>query len=218
MTIEEVFKKDNQTDVITELKSKRGIPLPDPKGAIKDLDPLQHEVFNKINRPDKKVKIDKDDLTEDDNTTTVVTAVNGEEQTGYRWEPVARIALSLQKLIVKRAVAFIFGNPVELNAETKGESQETVLKAVKRILFDVKDKSLNRKIARNIFSCTECAELWYPVEKENEDYGFKSKFKLRVAVFSPLLGDTLYPYFDESGDMVAFSRDCRLLWTYIIGK
>ena len=207
MTIEEVFKKDNQTDVITELKSKRGIPLPDAKGAIKDLDPLQHEVFNKINRPDKKVKIDKDDLTEDDNTTTVVTAVNGEEQTGYRWEPVARIALSLQKLIVKRAVAFIFGNPVELNAETKGESQETVLKAVKRILFDVKDKSLNRKIARNIFSCTECAELWYPVEKENEDYGFKSKFKLRVAVFSPLLGDTLYPYFDESGDMVAFSRE-----------
>lgn len=207
MTIEEVFKKDNQIDVITELKSKRGIPLPDAKGAIKDLDPLQHEVFNKINRPDKKVKIDKDDLTEDDNTTTVVTAVNGEEQTGYRWEPVARIALSLQKLIVKRAVAFIFGNPVELNAETKGESQETVLKAVKRILFDVKDKSLNRKIARNIFSCTECAELWYPVEKENEDYGFKSKFKLRVAVFSPLLGDTLYPYFDESGDMVAFSRE-----------
>ena len=37
MTIEEVFKKDNQTDVITELKSKRGIPLPDAKGAIKDL-------------------------------------------------------------------------------------------------------------------------------------------------------------------------------------
>lgn len=131
MTIEEVFKKDNQTDVITELKSKRGIPLPNAKGAIKDLDPLQHEVFNKINRPDKKVKIDKDDLTEDDNTTTVVTAVNGEEQTGYRWEPVARIALSLQKLIVKRAVAFIFGNPVELNAETKGESQETVLPQIR---------------------------------------------------------------------------------------
>ena len=39
MTIEEVFKKDNQTDVITELKSKRGIPLPNAKGAIKDLDP-----------------------------------------------------------------------------------------------------------------------------------------------------------------------------------
>lgn len=207
MPIEEVFKKDNQADVITELKSKRGIPLPDAKGAIKDLDPLQHEVFDKIKRPDKKVKIDRDDLADGDNTTTVITINDGEEQIGYRWEPVARIALAIQKLIVKRAVAFIFGNPVTLNAETKNDNQSLVLNAVQRILFDVKDKSLNRKVARSIFSCTECAELWYPIEKENEDYGFKSKYKLRVAIFSPLLGDTLYPYFDESGDMVAFSRE-----------
>jgi hypothetical protein len=38
-------------------------------------------------------------------------------------------------------------------------------------------------------------------------YGFSSKYKLRCTVFSPLLGDTLYPVFDDSGDMVAFSRE-----------
>ena len=43
-------------------------------------------------------------------------------------------------------------------------------------------------------------------EAESNRYGFPSRFKLRCAVFSPATGDTLYPYFDETGDMVAFSR------------
>jgi SPP1 family phage portal protein len=43
--------------------------------------------------------------------------------------------------------------------------------------------------------------------KYHEAYGFKSKFRLRSAIFSPLFDDTLYPYFDETGDMVAFSRE-----------
>lgn len=205
MKIEEVFQKDSQADIIAELKSKRYIEQPDEAQSIKDLDPYQHDVCNKVLRPDKKVKIDTDNDSPD--AKTVVTSENGNPESGFRYEPVARIALAIQKLIVKRAVAFIFGNKVELNAETASDNQATVLKAVKRVLYDVKEKSLNRKVARQIFSCTECAELWYPVEKPNATYGFPSKFKLRCAVFSPLLGDTLYPYFDETGDMVAFSRE-----------
>src|SRR5690606_35631363 len=34
--------------------------------------------------------------------------------------------------------------------------------------------------------------------------------KLRHAVFAPELGDELYPLFDETGDMVAFSRGYSL--------
>lgn len=205
MKIEEVFNRESQSDIIAELKSKRYIEQPDESDSIKGLDPKKHDVFNKALRPDKKVKIDTDNDSPD--AKTVVTSENGNPESGFRYEPVARIALALQKLIVKRAVAFIFGNKVGLNAETENDNQLAVLKAVKRVLYDVKEKSLNRKVARQIFSCTECAELWYPVEKPNTTYGFPSKFKLRCAVFSPLLGDTLYPYFDESGDMVAFSRE-----------
>lgn len=205
MKIEEVFQKDSQADIIAELKSKRYIEQPDEARSIKALDPLQHDVFNKALRPDKKVKIDTDEDSPD--ARTVIADANGNPESGYRYEPVARIALAIQKLIVKRAVAFIFGNPVELNAETENDNQLAVLKAVKRALYDVKEKSLNRKVARQVFSCTECAEMWYPVEKPNTTYGFPSKFKLRCAIFSPLLGDTLYPYFDETGDMVAFSRE-----------
>jgi hypothetical protein len=84
---------------------------------------------------------------------------------------------------------------------------------------------------RQVLSTKEAALLWFPVPVEktqtgtklknkitdfvnntignkfHERYGFKSKFKLRSAIFSPLLGDILYPYFDETGDMLAFSRE-----------
>ena len=48
--------------------------------------------------------------------------------------------------------------------------------------------------------------MWYPVEGRNGKYGFDSAFKLRCITLSPLHGDMLYPYFDETGDMMAFSR------------
>jgi SPP1 family phage portal protein len=211
MEIEELFKSQegespDHGKIIDELKSKRYIKDPDTGKFSKELDPLGHNVFDKIKRPDKRVKVDPDDPVAVANTINV-TGGDGEQSVGIRMEPVARIALAIQKLIVKRAVSFIFGNPVELDADPADESQKTVLKAIERILYDVKERSMNRKVARNLFSCTEVAELWYPVESKNNVYGFDSKFKLRVAVLSPLLGDTLYPYFDESGDMVAFSRE-----------
>ena len=200
MKIDDIFKLDRPSEAIEELKSKRGRAMPDVDKAAKQLDPLRHDVFNKALRPDKKVKIDQEDV----NVTKVITST--EAEAGYRYEPVARVAVALQKLIVKRAVAFLFGNPVELNAEPQNDKQKQVLTAVSRILHDVKSKSLNRKVGRQAMSCMEVAELWYPVEKVHGNYGFRSKFKLRAAVFSPLLGDELYPYFDESGDMTAFSR------------
>ena len=207
MTIEEIFKAEEgqQIDysaVIVELKSKRGIEITNKEKSESQLDPLKHEVFNRITRPDKRVKID----AEDPEYNTVIVTL-GEAKTGYRTEPVARIALAIQKLIVKRAVSFIFGNAVTLDAEVEGETQQAVMNAVKRALYDVKEKSFNRKVARTLFSCTEVAELWYPVENNNSTYGFDSKFKLRCAIFSPLTGDSLYPYFDETGDMIAFSRE-----------
>lgn len=189
MKIEDIFNMDSTSDVITELKSNRCAPMPDMERARKALDPQAHKINSTILRPDKQVKIGND----------------GEE--GIKIEKVARIALALQKLIIKRAVAFLFGNPVSYNAVPENEKQEAVLVALKKVLSDVKSNSLNRKVARATFSFKECAELWYPVEKENLKYGFKSKFKLRCSVLSPMFGDKLYPYFDETGDMTAFSRE-----------
>lgn len=209
MDIKELFLDETKksSEVIAELKSKRNVANPDTGTFKKELDPLKHDVYDKIKRQDKKVKIDPDDPDYKNNDENVINVTGGTTPTGYRYEPVARVALAIQKLIVKRAVSFLFGNAVTLDSSAEGEGQKAVLKALKRVMYDVKEKSFNRMIARNLFSCTEVAEYWYPVESANSVYGFPSKYKLRSAIFSPLLGDTLFPYFDETGDMIAFSRE-----------
>lgn len=210
MKIEELFQQAegqamDDAKVIAALKSGRIYDQPATGDYKKQVNPHEHEVFNKAARPDKPIRIQDDEKSIWTNVFTR-TGSDGEQAT-FRWEPVARIALALQKLIVKRAVSFLFGNPVTLSAQAESEQEKTVLKAVERVMYDVKDKSFNRKVARNLLSCTEVAEIWYPVEKKTNVYGFESKTKLRCSIFSPLLGDTLFPYFDETGDMVAFSRE-----------
>ena len=136
--------------------------------------------------------------------------VNAEEQPdkGVRIEQVGRIALAIQRLIRDRAVSFTFGNPVTYNCTPADETEAAILQAIKRIFYDVKISTVNRKAARNMYGTTEVAEYWYPVEaEEHELYGFKTGMKFKVALFSPAYGDRLYPYFDENRDMVAFSRE-----------
>jgi SPP1 family phage portal protein len=204
MDIKKLLKNEDISAVITGLKKGRATAEPDINKFLSQIDPEKHDINDEVKRPDKKVKVGKPESDED--KVKNVTK-GGEKEENVRYEKVARIALAIQKLIVKRAVAFTFGNPVTLNAEPENEQEKTVLKAVKKALFNTKSRTINRKVAREIYSTTEAAELWYPVEKENENYGFPSKYKLRVAVFSPANGDKLYPYFDETGDLVAFSRE-----------
>lgn len=209
MKVQDIITKKNVSvtndgDVIAELKGCRYIPQPDIENAKKALDPDLHDINNPILRPDKKVKIDTDENA--DSAQKVIST--DDEATNTRTEKVARIRIALQKLIIKRAVSFCFGNPVEWNCTPENEKQKAVKKAFDKIMTDVKINSINRKVARAIFGFKEAAELWFPVEvaKPHAKYGFNTKYKLRCAILSPMLGDTLYPYFEESGDMIAFSR------------
>lgn len=203
MSLEEIFQQSTSNDVISELKSHRYIAQPDVQRARKALDPKLHDINDELKRKDKRVVVDNEQQDSDSAKTVITT--NGESR-NFRIEKVARISLALQKLIIKRAVSFCFGNPVAYNSTPTNANEETIAKALSRIMYDVKSNSLNRKIARCIFGYKECAEYWYPVEVEHSKYGFNSKHKLRCALFSPVFGDTLYPYFDETGDMIAFSR------------
>ena len=207
MTIEEILKlarEDKGNDAIPELKSHRYIPQPDTEAANKALDPKLHDINNPVLRPDKRVKVTDDEQGE--SAQKVIDT--GGENTNYRTVKVARVALAIQKLIISRAVSFCFGNPPEYNTTPENEQQEMIVKALKRILYDVKSKSLNRKIGCAIFGYKECAEYWHTVSKDkpHSKYGFTTKHKVRCTLFSPAFGDTLYPFFDETGDMVAFSR------------
>lgn len=202
-----LIASEDSNAAIAELKNGRNTTEPKTEEYVKQLDPTLHDVCDPVKRRDKIVKVDVENETSE-NLKNIMATPGYDSETNTRPEPVARIALAIQKLIVKRAVAFTFGNAVGLTSDpTKGTKEADVLKAVKRVLFETKSRTLNRKVARAIFSSTEAAELWYPVEKPNESYGFSSKHKLRVAIFSPMFGDKLYPYFDETGDMIAFSRE-----------
>lgn len=214
VSLADLLKGTDYNALVEELKKGRLDAVPDADLFKRQLEPESHDVMDYIKRPDRWVKTDASDPNqssgdEDDahagHVIQVTTATDG---TVWRREKVARVAVALQKLIVKRAVAFLFGNPVQLDADPeKGTQEDQVLQALKKALKKTKSKTLNRKIARQIFSTTEAAELWYVVpDPNNHLYGFESNFKLRTAIFSPLKGDTLYPYFDETGDLIAFSR------------
>jgi len=153
----------------------------------KEYDPTQHPVTQKSIRPDRKIS------TEDG---------------GEKTEDVTRIAFPMQENIVKKASSFIFGNDVDLICKTKNEKEIMVLDAIKRLNEDASIDSLNLTIADYLFKSTQVAEIWYSelTDEVHETYGFPTFIKLRVSVFSPWDYNELYPYFDERGDLIAFSR------------
>lgn len=199
---------DNPGKTVGFLMSGRLTGLPSVTEYNKQLDPKLHDVMDKTKRPDKMVNVDP---TSDDYGVTRSIMTNQEEGIPEKCkiEPVARIALSFQKLIVNRAVGITFGNPVKYNSVQEEDIEKDLYNAVLRVLKDNKEPSLNRKIARHLYGMTEVAERWYITEGKEPHYNYSDRgttFKFRCQVFSPKFGDTLYPYFDDARDMVAFSR------------
>lgn len=203
MKLKDILALADKGVIIDNLKKGRKAAAPDVEKYKKELDPEKHDVMDPNKRPDKKVKVG----SSDPGGATQITTSGDQSEGSFRTEPVARIALAIQRRIVKSAASFTFGNPVDLIASAENTKEEDVFKSVKKVLYDNKDKSLNKKIARAMFSSTEVAEIWYPVPVDNIRYGFPSKFKLRCAIFNPLDGDKLFPFFDDYGDLVAFSRE-----------
>lgn len=192
--INEILAEQNIDVLISKLKNGRKVTIDfnNIETYRNEINPAEHKINKQSYRPDKRVRIVKDDGSE-----------------AWRTEKVARIPLALQKLIVNRAVAFCFGNPETINCEPQDEAEEKVLTAVKKVLQNAKTRKINNEIANDIFSVTEAAELWYLEPNKHKKYGFESDYKIKVAVFSPLRGDLLYPYFNDSGDLIAFSREYR---------
>lgn len=190
------------------LKSKRIGDNPKVEEINKELDPTKHKVMDPTIRKDKKVKADVDAGEEANAGSISVTRGSRKTSIPMRYEKVSRVSLAYQSLIVSRAVAFIFGIPVQYSCDTEDAQELEIFKAVKKVLHHNKEKYFNREIARELFSYTEVAELWYTTEEKEQNtiYGFPSKFKLRVMPLKPSENNSLYPYFDNTGNLLAFSR------------
>ncbi len=201
-----ISNSDEISKAIEELKSKRISESPDIESIKKEIDPNQHKVMDETIRKDKMVKADEGETA--DAGTKIVSTSSGRKEIPMKYEKVSRVALAYQDIIVSRAVAFLFGFPVEYVIESEDKNELAVQKAVERIFHDNKEKFFNWNIATELFSFTEVAELWFPVEleKEHNTYGFPTKFKLRVIPLKPSEDMQLFPYFDETKNMLAFSR------------
>ncbi|MCA4782336.1 phage portal protein [Empedobacter stercoris] len=154
--------------------------------ARKQLDPKQHDIMN----PHLRRRKNKEDSKKDDKKMNM-------------------IAVAYQKIIVKKEKAMIFGNQPILNSNPDGDVAKLIVKAIERILHDIKESSFNRKLAESVGSYTEGGELWYlkEDEEEHETYGFKTKMKIKAMLLSLKNGSQLYPTKDDFDDMIAFSRN-----------
>jgi SPP1 family phage portal protein len=192
MILEEILALETPDKIIAELK-KRATDSPDIAAINKEWNPLLHPVMDETLRPRKQILSDADNIE--------------------RLEEVNRIPLAYQRLIVGRAVSFLFGNPIVLNHSANDDTQMAIVESLKRVLRGNKEIPMNRKVGKRLMASQEVAEYWYTTElpaKANL-YGFDSKLKLKHQVFSPMDGDSLYPLFDQWGDLVAFSREYELM-------
>lgn len=148
-------------------------------GLMNEYDPTKHPVMDKQLYPD---------VVRDDGV-----------------ERVTRITLSFQKLAAKRMSELVCGIPVKRIYKPENDRQKQVAEALEALYDRNRINSVNIDRCNSLFAGCEVFTLWYAVEQRNDLYGFSSPLKLRCRTFSPMLGDELYPFFDEYGDMTAMS-------------
>lgn len=203
MNIQDILSEEDVALQVSQLMVR---PFNMPSGVLQTLkdqyEPESHRVFDKTYRPDKigrRPSGQKDDKGDDIMESYTIL--------------VSRIAFPFQKTICKRAASFLFGSDVTFDYDTqKDQSMNKVIEMITKILKSNRSTSINKELARRLFSEMEVAEYWYPV-KDDRYWGSisKSKFRLRCKLFSPFLGDRLFPHFDDFGDMDAFSRHYFIL-------
>lgn len=181
-TIQEILGSETtERERITALKQKT-VSVPawaGVKGLESEYDPKKHPVMDKGKYPD---------IVRDDGI-----------------EYVTRITLSFQKLAAQRMTELVCGTPVKRIYKPENDKQKLVASVLEKIFDRNRINSVNTDRFKRLFAGCEIFTLWYAVEAPNNIYGVKSLLKLRCRTFSPMLGDELFPYFDEYGDMVAMS-------------
>jgi hypothetical protein len=199
MKVQEVAKGATTPADIIKILKVRPTAIPDISELEKSLLVKNHDVFNPAKRENK--------MTYPNPVTDAAGKVT--DKGPGKLEFVNRIGLALQGLIIKRSVAFLFGNAVIKNHNAESENEKSLITCIEQFLEDANEDMLNRQAAKTVFSYKESAEYWFTVaaNEKHEEYGFETDRKLRCKVFSQKNGDTLYPLFDESGDMIAFSRE-----------
>lgn len=209
MKIEDIGTK------IQYLKKGRRTSLPDASSLLADWDSSKHEImWNKQKYPDRKIKTQEEKKIFDERTGKTLTEPEKTEDA-----VVNRISIPLEQDIVNIQTAFTVGTEPSMDCTPEGDDEKNLLEALKSVFKKNKIKFQNKKVVRSWLSEQEVAEYWYVID----DDSFWAKFlrhikfsgkstpnkKLKSVLWSPFRGDKLYPFFDDSGDMVGFSREYK---------
>ncbi len=188
-------------NVIGELRSK-SVTVRPWSDLRREYDPMLHPVMDRSAYPDTVLYQDRvsETETDQDGNPKVIKVPVGQEK-------VSRITYDLQRLAVKRVTELCFGIPVKriYRPEDGNERQEKAAKYLEAIFRRARIDSVNIERSNRLYASCEVMTMWYAIKGKTSIYGFESDFKLRCMTYSPMQGDTLYPLFDDSGDLVALS-------------
>lgn len=214
-TIDEVLRIEDIDQKIAYLKKGRKTELPDAVKLYNDWNPNRHEIITDTEKyPKIKITVEKEKEVYDEKTGKTTTIPKKTKDV----EP-NRIALPIEQDIVNIQTAFTVGTEPKINCEPE-ENEQGLFSALRKVLEKNKIKYQNKRIVRSWLSEQECAEYWYVVK----DDGFWAKLKRKIGtlfgasapeyrlnsvIWSPFRGDKLYPFFDDSNNLVAFSREYK---------
>ena len=214
-TIDEVLRIEDIDQKIAYLKKGRKTELPDAVKLYNDWNPNRHGIITDTEKyPKIKITVEKEKEVYDEKTGKTTTIPKKTKDV----EP-NRIALPIEQDIVNIQTAFTVGTEPKMNCEPE-ENEQGLFSALRKVLEKNKIKYQNKRIVRSWLSEQECAEYWYVVK----DDGFWAKLKRKIGtlfgayapeyrlnsvIWSPFRGDKLYPFFDDSNNLVAFSREYK---------
>ncbi|MCH3993037.1 MAG: phage portal protein [Prevotella sp.] len=212
-TLNDVLNLEDEGQKINYLKKGRRSNIPDVQRLRKCWDPTLHDINDKSKYKDIHV-LKNTAYDQFDDVSEKKVHIPPEYETK---EP-NRIALPIEQDQVNIHTAFTVGTEPKLDCNPFDDKESTVFNVLKAIFKDNKLKYQNRQIVRSWLSETDIAEYWYLEEddnfwkkqwrKDHTVYGDKKpKYKLKSQIWSPFKGDKLYPFYDDSGKMVAFSRE-----------
>lgn len=118
--------------------------------------------------------------------------------------PVVKLVTTFQKKIVNIAKGFIFGKPVTYIQKSDDIKTGKAFKLLNSVLDENKTEYKDRNIAETVMIETRCAELW------TVSFDSKDVKTVKFILLSKKTGNEIYPYFDNTGNMVAFTRKFKI--------
>lgn len=200
LDIQDIIRRAEAGENVTgELRAK-SVYVPSWGELEKEFNPQKHPVMDKTEYPDITLYEERASTSAFDEfgNPKMIKVATGVEK-------VSRVTYALQSLAVKRTTELCFGIPVKRQYSPQNDRQKQIADYIEKIFRRNHIDTVNIERGRRLFASCEIMTLWYTVQQENNSYGFNSKLKLRCVTYSPMEGDSLYPLFDELGDLVALS-------------